>query len=555
MIMAPILTSFYDFANNYALKLVIDTFEKNPSGYQAFLKPVLLFITAQILIDVIWRLSDIAEWKSEPYVRKAILNHVYDYVQHNPYSFFQNTPQGSINSRIKGILDGYDNFWAAMHHDFTPRIANSLVLTCMLAVVNVKVFLMVALWALCFLLIMYYLSTKLGQLSYINANHRHEILGSIFDNIANITSVFSFASKKKELVRLSSEIDKNFIPSGIKVYKFTFYSLCFAAVMYWSMLISLFIYMIYLRQNNQASSGDVVFVISLTIKMSWDLWQLIQRMQIFMKNIGDFKSAFSLLQNSQNEPASLSMPMIKITHPSIKFAHISFAYQQNSSVFNNLNLSIKAGEKLGLVGMSGAGKSTLISLLLKYFSPDAGKIFIDDQDIALFSSDSVREYISLIPQDVVLFHRSIKENIAYGSDADMNSIIHAAKMANIHDHIIKLPDAYNSLVGERGVKLSGGQRQRIAIARAIVKNAPILILDEATSSLDTKTEYLIQDSINNLLAQKQTTVIAIAHRLSTLKHMDRIVVLEHGIIKEEGHHEELIKQGQIYQKLWELQKI
>jgi ATP-binding cassette, subfamily B, bacterial len=558
MFMAPVTASFYDFANNYAIKLIVDAFSGTTEvTYSNLLAPIALFISAQILLDVIWRASDVAEWRSEPYVRKAILSHVFQYVQHNPYVFFQNTPSGTITSRIKGILDGYDNFWAAMHHDFTPKVANCVVLTCMLAVVNVKVFVLVGLWAICFLLVMYRLSIKMGQLSFINANHRHHILGLIADNISNIFTVFSFATKKHELEQLNQAIEKDFIPSNIRVYKFNFMALCLAGAMYWVMLIGLFLFMIHLRKTNQATSGDLVFVMGLTIKMSWDLWQLVQKMQDFMKNIGDFKSAFSILKTPQEEPQTERFfKTIEIKEPSVVFDRVSFAYDPKKPVFTQLSLTIKPGEKVGLVGTSGAGKSSLVSLLLKYFSPNQGKILIDGQDIAQYSSDSVRENIAVIPQDIMLFHRNILENIRYGRlSASKEEVVAAAKMANIHDFIESLPESYDSLVGERGIKLSGGQRQRIAIARAILKKGPILILDEATSSLDTETEQLIQASIEKLLGHTNTTVIAIAHRLSTLKHMDRIIVLEHGSIIEQGTHEELIKNGATYQRLWEMQKI
>lgn len=557
MFLAPILASFYDFANNYALKLLVDVFSISTDfTYESVFAPIALFVGAQILLDVIWRVSDIAEWRSEPYVRQAILTHVYRHVQHNPYAYFQNTPTGTITSRIKGILDGYDNFWAAMHHDFTPKVANTIVATCMLAVVSVKICLFVGLWALCFLWVMYRLSITIGKLSFDYANCRHSILGLIADGVANIVTVFSFATKDKELLKLNTVIEQEFIPANIRIYKFKFLSLCAAGVLYWVMLISLFLAMIHLRKTGQASSGDVVFVLGLTVKMSFDLWQLVQKMQDFMKNIGDFKSAFAIMLTPQTEPVSHNAPSLNIKQARVEFAHVSFAYTSDKPVFQNLSLSIRPGEKIGLVGTSGAGKSTLVSLLLKYFLPQQGKILIDGHDISHYSSDSVRKNIALIPQDIMLFHRSILENIRYGNEhASKDMVIEAATIANIHDFVMSLPEGYDAMVGERGIKLSGGQRQRIAIARAILKDAPLLILDEATSSLDTETEHMIQASIENLLGHENTTVIAIAHRLSTLKHMDRIIVLEQGRIIEEGRHQDLIEHSTTYKKLWELQKI
>lgn len=557
MLMAPILGAFYDFANNYAIKLVVDAFSGTGEvTFQTLRWPISLFIGAQVMLDVLWRGADIAEWRAEPYVRQSILLKVYNYVQHYPYQFFQNTQAGSVTSKIKGILDGYDNFWAAMHHEFMPKLANTIVLTAVLAVVSVKVCLFVSIWGLCFFYIMYRFAQITDRLSFINANHRHTIFGLIADNIANIFTIFSFATRKPELNRLDHLIEKDFIPSNIRVYKFSFFSNIVAAVLYWIMLISLFLFMIHLRQTGQATTGDLVFVMGVTIKMSWDLWQMIQKMQEFMKQIGDFKSSFALLKIPLETSKRHLDKHIKVTRPSIVFEEVSFSYEPSKSIFSGLSLNIKPGEKIGLVGMSGAGKSTLVSLLLKYFNINQGRILIDNQDISQYSEDTIRKHVAVIPQDILLFHRSILENIRYGNlDSSEEEVMIAARMANIHDLIMELPEQYQTLVGERGVKLSGGQRQRIAIARAILKNAPILILDEATSSLDTETEQLIQVSLNSILDNSNVTVLAIAHRLSTLKHMDRIIVLEQGKIIEEGSHNVLIAKDSVYKKLWEMQKI
>jgi ATP-binding cassette subfamily B protein len=260
----------------------------------------------------------------------------------------------------------------------------------------------------------------------------------------------------------------------------------------------------------------------------------------------------------------------------IRFKNISFKYEgSNEYAISNFNLSISRGEKIGLVGHSGAGKSTIVNLLLKNFaitnyqywdrttnirandSDQGGDILINGQSIYDVSSDSLRSKIALIPQDIMLFHRTIGENIGYAKDnVTLVEIENASKMAKIHDFIMSLPDKYDTMVGERGVKLSGGQRQRIAIARAILKDAPILILDEATSSLDSQTENEIQESLNILIDDKSKTVIAIAHRLSTLKHMDKIIVLNEGQIVEEGTHDSLIaNENSMYKKLWDMQEI
>ncbi|MCC8370570.1 MAG: ATP-binding cassette domain-containing protein [Rickettsia endosymbiont of Stiretrus anchorago] len=294
---------------------------------------------------------------------------------------------------------------------------------------------------------------------------------------------------------------------------------------------------------------------SLTFLFAESSWQATMAVKDFLEVIAAFRSAFTIMQITQNMIDKENAAELKISKGEIIFKDVSFSYKDNSSVFKNLNLSIKAGEKVGIVGHSGGGKSTLIALLLKNFKAGKGDIIIDNQSIYNTSSDSLRSQISLIPQDIMLFHRSIGENIGYAKENALpHEIENAAKAANIHEFIENLPEKYNTIVGERGVKLSGGQRQRIAIARAILKNAPILILDEATSSLDSHTEQEIQKSINAMLDIDNVTILAIAHRLSTIKHMDRIIVMDKGDIVESGTFTELLsKEKGKFKELWEHQ--
>lgn len=556
MLLTPCVAAFYAFANNYALKLIIDAFSNSEFlTYREFLFPILIFVSAQILLDVVWRISDLAEWHSQPYVRQNILLRTYEYIQQHSYRFFQNTSSGSITSKIKGILDGYDSFWANVHRDFTPHVADTIVGCAVLAVVNLKICVIVSIWALTFVVIMYHLSKKLDDLSVLNSDDRHKIFGVISDNITNIFTICSFATKKYESENVKKVIVNELNPSTIKVYKFSFFLNIVAALLYWTMLIGLFLIIIQLRRTNQISNGDIVFVMGMVLAISMELWEIIHKMQNFMRDLGDFKSSFEILCIPHDNLDLFDTPIL-IKNPSISFEKINFSHDNDNVVFKDLNLRIKSGEKVGIVGTSGAGKSTLISLLLKNFPISSGRILVDNQDISQISADSIREKVAVIPQDILLFHRSILENIRYGNlKASDEEVIEAAKMANIDHFIRTLPEQYNTLVGERGVKLSGGQRQRIAIARAILKNAPILILDEATSSLDTETEQLIQDSLNDIFGNKNITVLAIAHRLSTLKNMQRILVLEQGKVIEEGSHEELLSYDSCYKKLWNLQKI
>ncbi|MDA7705149.1 ATP-binding cassette domain-containing protein, partial [Rickettsiales bacterium] len=273
-------------------------------------------------------------------------------------------------------------------------------------------------------------------------------------------------------------------------------------------------------------------------------------------SIASMKTSYQFVNEKYDIIDSKKAKKIKNIQGDIKFNKVCFAYNNsNQKILDNFNLTIKRGEKIGLVGYSGAGKTTLIKAIIRYFDINSGAIMIDNKNIKDFTQDSLRSHISLIPQDITMFHRSIIDNIQIAKyKANKNEIISACKKAKIHEDIINMKNGYNSIVGERGIKVSGGQRQRIAIARAILKDAPILILDEATSSLDSKTEKMIQESLNLLIKNNSKTVIAIAHRLSTLKNMDRIIVMDKGKIIEIGTHEELLsKENSAYKQLWQLQ--
>jgi ATP-binding cassette subfamily B protein len=558
MLSAPIIGSFYPFAYNYAVKLFIDTMAtQSHFTYQDILVPIILFISTQFILDIVWRISNIAEWKAEPYVRRSILLQSYDYVQHHSYLYFQDNFTGTISSKLKGLLDGYDKFWAEMHHGLFLHILKIVVGFGALSIVNFYLGLFVFFWAAIYIPIMYKLSTRLNELSFEETESRHALIGQISDKISNIISLFAFASRKRELEILDNQMSHDFIPKQIRTYKYDFKVQLVGGLLYIFLFGFILFYMIYLKIFGLISIGDFAFVFGLSLVVAEDIWKATASLQDFSRDMGDLKSALSILNVPQeNLDQEKAQPLV-IKNPTIEFKNVSFGYDGKDSVFKDLNLSVKSGEKVGLVGHSGSGKSTLINLLLRYFKNGKGEILISGQDIDDITQDSLRENIAVIPQDTLLFHRTLMENIRYGKPtATDEEVIEAAKKAHLHDFIMQLPEQYNSYVGERGIKLSGGQRQRIAIARAIVKDAPILVLDEATSSLDSQTEKFIQESLNFLIEDKHKTVIAIAHRLSTLKHMDRIIVLDKGQIIEEGTHNKLIRdENSLYKKLWELQEI
>jgi ATP-binding cassette subfamily B protein len=282
------------------------------------------------------------------------------------------------------------------------------------------------------------------------------------------------------------------------------------------------------------------------------VWFISYQMTVFVRESGTINEALTLINAMHDVVDAPDAQQLQINKGEIRFDQVTFKYQKRNLVFEDISVTLEPGKKVGLVGFSGAGKSTFVNLILRYYDITSGHILIDDQDIAKVTQNSLREHIAMIPQEPSLFHRTLMENIRYGRlDASDEEVIAASKLAHCHEFIEKLPEAYHSLVGERGVKLSGGQRQRIAIARAMLKNAPILILDEATSSLDSVTEKVIQESLTELM--KGRTTIVIAHRLSTLADMDRILVFQHGKIIEDGTREELLRAQGYFAKLWDMQ--
>ena len=312
------------------------------------------------------------------------------------------------------------------------------------------------------------------------------------------------------------------------------------------------LWLIYLQNNNLITSGDFALVFMLNFRMFDKLHELSDQLREFVANWGTVDQALTILDMAPEVQDEKLAQSIIVKQGEIVFKNVQFCYKESEPLFQNKSITIKPGQKIGLVGYSGGGKSTFVNLILRLYDVTLGSILIDGQDIRNVTQDSLHAAIGMIPQDPSLFHRSLMENIRYGRvNATDEEVIEAAKRAHAHDFISKLPQQYEALVGERGIKLSGGQRQRIAIARAILKNAPILILDEATSQLDSITENDIQDSLWELMQDK--TTIIIAHRLSTLLHMDRILVFDQGVIIEDDTHSELLAKSGLYKILWNAQ--
>ena len=556
MMIAPFASGIYPIMYNYAVKLLIDLFTQNQYiDFSQSWKPIGLFVGAQVIMDGAWRAHNFAQLKCMPYIMQNMMDKVCNHCFNLSYSFFQNNLAGSIVGKIKGIGDNYFKMHQALEYQLTSPLLISIFSGIALACTNIKIFFFVIIFTIIYSPIAFKFFTKLARMEQDTQDSWYHLFGTVADRVTNIFTIFSFATKLNELQKIQDYYDDIHNPLVIRYYKYDLIISIILCLFYWVFLISLFCYVIYMRNHGEISIGDIAFVMSLTFAFTENSWKATMEIKEFLTDAAAFRAAFTIMQTPQDTIDKPNATELKISKGALAFKNLSFSYSDESIVFENLNLDIKPGQKIGIVGHSGAGKSTLISLLLKNFKATDGDIIIDNQSIYDISSDSLRSQISFIPQDIMLFHRSIGENIGYARDNAMQvEIENAAKAANIHEFIETLPEKYNTLVGERGVKLSGGQRQRIAIARAILKNAPILILDEATSSLDSQTEYEIQKSINAILEKNNTTVIAIAHRLSTIKHLDRIVVMEDGKIVEDGSFSELmiLPKGK-FKELWEHQ--
>lgn len=552
MLQAPIIGAFYVPLNNYALKLIIDQISQNSDfSLQQVIFPVILFCASCITLEIAWRLANFADYKSQPKIESEIINQGYAMLFTHNYQFFQNNLSGKIASKVTALRDRYVYIFDAIHHQLIWQILSIFITLSIFFSVHYKLAIGVTVWLLVFMPLMFYSKRKGLTYSEKSTAEKQKISGLINDGISNIANVLFFRARNFEL-NLIKKANDDFIKSEKNRLRFVFLNHLIIGFVYCALSIFVLFLLIDLRRKNLITTGDFVMVMSLSFYLIESTWGLLNNTDSLIADIGHLKESFAIFTQNQQVFDVKNAQNLVIKEPTIRFKNLTFSHQENNPVFKNFNLTIGAGERIGLVGHSGAGKSTLINLLLKVISPNAGEILIDGKNIANLTFDSLRENIALIPQDPALFHRTIFENISYGKiNSSKEEVFEAAKKAHIHDFIMTLPSGYDTLVGERGIKLSGGQRQRIAIARAILKNAPILILDEATSSLDSETESQIQESINSMLEMQNITVIAIAHRLSTIKHLDRIVVIESGKILEEGKFLELInKENGKFKELW-----
>ena len=408
-------------------------------------------------------------------------------------------------------------------------------------------------WMIGFALIMRFLIPKLGKTASRQADARSLMTGRITDAYSNITTVKLFSHGAREAAYAKQSMEEFMVTVHAQMRLATLLHTC-SFIVNSSLTAGTTALGIWLWYHGQVGVGAVATATAMALRVNGLSQYIMWESARLFENIGTVNDGMATLSKPQTILDKPNALPLKVSQGEIKFEHVDFSYEAGKPLLNGFNLTIRPGEKVGLIGRSGAGKSTIVNLLLRFYEPQSGTISIDGQNVDSVTQESLRAQIGLVTQDTSLLHRSVRDNIVYGRpDATDAEMISAAERAEAADFIPNLSDAkgrrgYDAHVGERGVKLSGGQRQRIAIARVMLKDAPILLLDEATSALDSEVEAAIQESLDKMMDGK--TVIAIAHRLSTIAAMDRLIVLDKGRIIEEGSHAELLEKHGLYAKLW-----
>lgn len=539
---------------NYFSARMVDLIASAPADSQTMRTLLLLSggifaaISLQSLVEIAQRLINV---RFMPYYLSKVSRDLFSHAHKHSSSFFAEEMAGNIAGKIKNIINNTEQAYFHILYGLLSPVLSFLINIVFIYTVNVELALCFTVITIFFAILMIWLKRKLIPFSERKNKLSSESTGVMVDSITNSDLVKNFSNYLYEKHRYYSSVNK--MMKALRTEELKSARIDYAVkVVFDIMTVSFILLVFYYWYAQNISVGGVVLVLSLISSMIHVVANISMFTTRFVQIVGGIRDGLKLLAKPCEVTDKPGAPAITISEADIRINNLNYHYKEARALFENFFLHIRPGEKVGLIGHSGSGKSTLVRLLSRYYDIQGGAILIDGQNIADVTQDSLRRNIALIPQDPSLFHRSIMENIRYGClSATDEEVFEAARKAYCHDFILKMPQGYNSKVGERGVMLSGGERQRIAIARAILKNAPILILDEATSALDSESEYYIQKSLKSLMKGK--TVIAIAHRLSTLKEMDRIVVMDNGKIIEEGTHEALIRKKGAYFGFYNMQ--
>jgi len=511
-----------------------------------------LLIVVLVVGFICWKINEFMQSHIQSGITTKITNMVFAKTLNHSRRFFSNNSTGSVVAKAGRFISAFESIYDILIWNFFASILGFLGIIYILSKEDKILTVIFIVWFFVFILISYFFAKYKMPFDEERASSSSSVRGWFVDAVSNILSVKIFSAYYHEL-KSFKEKTKDENKKRLRSWYIGNTQNLIQSFLIMILEIGGLYMAIRLWSSGQVSIGFIVLVQLYMSRIFHFIGGIGYALRRFASSLSDAKEMVEILDQEIDTKDSENPEKCIIKDGNISFENVSFEYKDGKDVFQKLNLTIPFGQKVGIVGHSGSGKTTITNLLLRFEDVSDGAVKIDGQDIRNIKQDDLRSKISYVPQEPVLFHRTLKENIAYGNpNASDREIEVASKKAHAEEFIKELKDGYETMVGERGVKLSGGQRQRIAIARVMLENSPILILDEATSSLDSISENLIQKAFDE--AMKNRTTIVIAHRLSTIKKMDRIIVLDKGKVVEDGTHDDLLNKKGYYFKLWQAQK-
>lgn len=498
------------------------------------------------------RISQVAVAHVEARTMVDLFNGAFSKLLHHSHEFFISNFTGTLTRRVTRYARSFEQVYDNVIFNFLPTIAYVIGIVIVLSLRSLTLGMVLLAWTVLFVYLQFVMTRRLQSLRVERSEADSKLTGSLSDAVSNHSAITAFAAVDREQKTFASVVS-HWYEKTIRSWVADNWINGIQGLLAMTIEIGLLAGAVFFWQKGIITVGDFVLIQVYVLGLFDRIWGIGRNMRQLYDAFAEATEMLDIIELPIDIADVPNATSLAVREGKIDFDHVRFTYRGDQAVLEDLSLVIEPHQKVALVGPSGAGKSTVTRLLLRLYEVTSGEIRIDGQNIAHVTQESLRRAISLVPQEPVLFHRTLLENIRYGrADATDEEVIEAARQAHCYEFIHRYPEGFETLVGERGVKLSGGERQRIAIARAILKNAPILVLDEATSSLDSESEALIQDALARLMEGK--TVIAIAHRLSTVMKMDRIVVMENGKVAITGSHDELLAhEGNLYKKLWEIQ--
>jgi ATP-binding cassette subfamily B protein len=537
------------FVGPYIIAIILEKLQSGSITLGSVSGLIIVYILTQVYGQIIgWRLNLFFAWTMETAGQRDLYQRIFSALTQQSLGFHSDRFGGALVSQTTKLIGAFERFWDTIIFQLIPSIASIVGATVILAFIFWQYAVLLFALSLVFVVTVFFGSRFLAKRNKEEAQASTAANAYVADAVSNVMAIKSHGREEYEFDELTKRAETWRGKSLANMRGFLGVSTGYSGIIAILNTVAL-VGAIWASEHRTISIGVVYLAVTYTFTVSRQLWEMNSIMRNYNRIMGDAHDMTEILSLvpsvTDTSNKKLSVEKGEITFTDVSFAHAD----SNESLFKDFSLTVKSGERIGLVGHSGSGKTTLTRLLLRFSDIDGGSIAIDGQDISQVTQQSLRKSIAYVPQEPMLFHRSLYDNIAYGKpDASKEEVRDAAAKANALEFIEKLPEGFETTVGERGVKLSGGQRQRIAIARAILKNAPILVLDEATSALDSESEKLIQDALAKLM--KGRTSIVVAHRLSTISKLDRIIVLSDGQIAEQGSHQRLLDAKGTYAKLW-----